>query len=220
MGNTLPITSPPKPSSSRAVIFMVPRGIRSYLKEPWRRPVGLLRIIGSTDEIPPALDGVVPIEEYKEKINAVADRASNYKGGTIHIGVAMFQACLFAVILLGFFLTRYMRNGKPFFNPITLGVLGTLEFGVLSQSGRILQREEIALTKELLELFRPWREQYGIMAKMRKTRGHNIEVENKEDQKSTCYCLVLEKMGPDDDLDTVSLSSSFTDIESEFDSEV
>ena len=74
------------------------------------------------------------------------------------------------------------------------------------------------MKKELLELFVNWRQEYGIIAKIRKTRGHVIEDENREDKKaSTCYCLVLEKMGPDDEIDTVSMST-FTDMESEIES--
>lgn len=212
MGNSLPISSPPKPSPSRAVIFMEPQCVRSYFREPWRRPVGKLQIIGSTDEVPPALDGVVPVDEYREMMISVADQAASYRGGLIHIGVAIFQGCLFLVIFLGFILSRYM-NGRTFLNPITLGVLGTLQFGVLSQSGRFFQQEENTLKKELLELFVNWRQEYGIIAKMRKTK---IE---KNKKSSTCYCLVLEKMGPADEIDTVNMSA-FTDMESEIESQV
>ena len=81
MGNTLPITSPPKPSDRRAVIFMEAQGIRSYVKEPWRvKPIGLLQIVGSTDVLPQALDDVVPLDEYLEMMNSVSERAANYKG--------------------------------------------------------------------------------------------------------------------------------------------
>ena len=79
MGNSLPISSPPKPSPSRAVIFMEPQCVRSYFREPWRRPVGKLQIIGSTDEVPPALDGVVPEDEYREMMSSVADQAASYR---------------------------------------------------------------------------------------------------------------------------------------------
>ena len=80
MGNTLPISTPPKPSSTRAVIFMEPQCIRSYLREPWRRPAGELQIIGSTDELPCALDGVVPLDVYKDMLSSVADRIANFRG--------------------------------------------------------------------------------------------------------------------------------------------
>lgn len=82
MGNTLPICEPPAPSASRAVIIMVPQSFRTYLKEPWRRPVGKLQVVGTRDELPPALDGVVPNETYNEIMTCVVDRVSNYRGGT------------------------------------------------------------------------------------------------------------------------------------------
>ena len=139
-------------------------------------------------------------------------------GGVITIGVAMFQACLVLVLLFGFFFSKYViPGGKTFFNPITLCVLATLEFGVISQSGRFFQREELALRKELLELLRPWRAEYGIVCKMRKARGE-IRIED-EKRSSTYYCLILEKMPPNYDLDTASMST-FTEIESMDESDV
>ena len=137
----------------------------------------------------------------------------------IQIGLALFQSCMFTAIVLGFFLSKYM-NGKTFFNPITLIVLTTLEFLVLSQSSRLLKREENTLVKDLLELLHPWRDEYGIIAKMRKTRGQ-FQLGNREGkQKSSLYyCLLLEKIGPDTDMDTVSLSN-ITEIESDAESQV
>ncbi len=136
-------------------------------------------------------------------------------GGVITIGVTMFQAVLLLVLLFGFFFSKYViPSGKTFFNPITLCVLATLEFGVLSQSGRFFQREELVLRKEMLELLRPWRAEYGIVCKMRKVRGE-ISIEEQK-RSSTYYCLILEKTGPDYDLDTASMST-YTGIESEID---
>ena len=262
MGNTLPITAPPKPSDRRAVIFMEAQGIKSYLKEPWRvKPIGKLQIVGSTDVLPQALDGVVPLDEYIEMMSSVGERAANYRGksivcivfpflffihfhmthvthaltlhiyyvanplfigGRVAIGVALFHACMLVVVMIGFFMTRYnLLRGQTFFNPITLGVLGPLEFGVISQSHRLFQREEKTLSKELLELLRPWRQEYGIIAKMRRVRGQITSGEGGGEQKqsSTYYCLLLEKMGPDHEADTMSLST-FTGIESEVESDV
>lgn len=216
MGNTLPITNPPKPTSSRAVILMELDCVRTFLRDPWRRPVGKLQIIGSTDEVPSALDGVIPVENYRAMLTSLADQAAKFKGGRIHIGAVIFQAGLFIVIFLGLILSLYI-DSYSFFNPIIFGILGTLELGVLSQSGRVFQREEKQLKKELLDLFRPWRQQYSVVAKIRKTKGQIAE--DKDKTSSTFYCLVLEKMRPDDDADTVSIST-FTDVESEIDSEV
>lgn len=218
MGNTLPISSPPKPSPTRAVVFLEPQCIRSYLREPWRRPVGLLRVIGSTDELPTAFDGVVPLDIYRDILSLVADRAADYRGGQMQILVCMFQACLFLVTMLGFFLSKYMQT--PLFSPIALVVLGSLEFAVLLQSGRFLIREEKKLVNELIQLLHPWRQEYGIIAKMRKTKGKLIGAENREGRNSsTHYCLVLDKSRPDHDADTVSLSN-FTEMESDIDSQV
>lgn len=194
---------------------MEPQCLRSHLKEPWRRPIGKLQIIGSTDELPPALDGVVELDAYRDMIGSVAEKAAKYRGGLIHIAVAIFQAFLFVVIMLGFFVSKLFMQ-RPFFNPITLGVLGTLEFGVLLQSARSFQMEEHTLTKDLLEIFHPWRD-YGVFAKVRKTRGQCRDGEGKKS--SIFYCLVLEKRGPEDgDIDTASLSS-FTEIESDIESQ-
>ena len=133
----------------------------------------------------------------------------------------MFQACMFMVVLLGFFLSKYLyMKGRTFFNPITLTVLSTLEILVLSVSSRLLKREEITLIKDLLELLHPWREEYGIVAKMRKTRGQFQEGSREGKQKSSLYyCLLLEKIGPDTDIDTVSLSE-MTEMESDVESQV
>lgn len=129
------------------------------------------------------------------------------------------------VIVIGFFLSRYLvSNGRlTFFNPITLVVLGSLELGVLSQCGRFFQREESTLKKDLLDLFHPWRQEYGVIAKVRKTRGQIADIarEGEKKRSSNYYCLVLEKRGPDDDIDTVGLSTSeITDIESDVESQV
>ena len=59
---------------------MAPQCLRSHLKEPWRRPIGKLQIIGSTDELPPALDGVVELDAYRDMIGSVAEKAANYRG--------------------------------------------------------------------------------------------------------------------------------------------
>jgi hypothetical protein len=82
MGNTLPISAPPAPSASRVVIAMVPQPFLTFVKHPWRRPVGKLQVLGTRDEIPNALDGVVPVDTYIEMMKRVNDRASNYQGET------------------------------------------------------------------------------------------------------------------------------------------
>lgn len=212
MGNALPVTLPPKPSSSRAVIFMESECIRTYLRGGCRRPIPRLQVIGSTDGVPPALDGAVPAEEYLAMASALADRAARFRGGRIQIAVVIFQACLLMGLLLWLLLSRCVGCGWSFFNPITLGIFGALEVGVLSQSGRYFQREEKKLKTELLELCLSWRREYGIIAKVRKTRGQVLV--DGEKKVSTYYCLVLEKMGPNDDADTVSVST-FADVGSE-----
>lgn len=125
------------------------------------------------------------------------------------------------MIVLGFFVSKYASTKFPFFNPITLCVLGTFEVVVLFSSGNALYREESKLVAELLELLRPWRDDYGIVAKVRKTRGRSRtnntgrsgRSNNDKDNSSLYYCIVLEKITPGIDVDTVSLSS-LTDIES------
>merc|ERR1719464_959723 len=151
---------------------MEPECVRTYLREPWRRPVGQLRVIGADDpdDVPPALDGAVPAGEYRAMRRSLADRAARFRGGRIHIGVVIFQASLCIAIVIGVILTVYVEDCS-FFNPISLGVLGTLEAVVLFQAARLFQREERELQRGLQELFRPWQRAYNIVAKVRKTRG-------------------------------------------------
>lgn len=130
------------------------------------------------------------------------------------IGVAIFQACICVVIVLGFFCAK-----TTFFNPITIVVLGTLEFGVLLRSGRFYQREETVLIKDMLEVLHPWRQEYGIIAKMRKTRTQRRDNDGEAKTIALYYCLVLDKMGPDDDEGTVTMST-FTDEDSDVESQV
>jgi len=99
--------------------------------------------------------------------------------------------------------------------PITIAVLGTLEFGVLSQSTRFFQREESELVDALIELFQPWRER-RVIAKMRKVHG-DIDDTKKS---TTCYCLIIEKLGPDTGLDDTMSISTFADFNSEISDEV
>ena len=254
MGNTLPISNLPKPSSTRAVIFMQPQCIRGYIKEPWRHPAGELQIVSPVDTLPCALDAV-PLDVYQEMMSSVADRIANFRGRflshvflsapridyrfastdrhisyenilsiaglRVHVAMNIFQACLFIVVVLGFFLTKYNVLGQSFFNPITFGVLGTLEFTVLSITGRYFQREESVLIKELLALVKPRRQQYNVIGKVRKTRGKIGEDREGKAKSSNYYCLVLDKILPDTDVDTVSISSSaFTEIESDVESQV
>mmetsp|Transcript_11375 Transcript_11375/g.20536 ORF Transcript_11375/g.20536 Transcript_11375/m.20536 type:complete len:223 (-) Transcript_11375:248-916(-) len=222
MGNTLPISVPPKPSPSRAVIFMKQQCIQSYLQEPWRKPAGKLEIIGSIEEVPFALDGLVPVEEYREMASLVAVQAATYRGGRIHLIATLFYMCLFIVLIFGFVSSLY-TDVTIFLNPVTLGILGTLVLVVNYRSGRFFQQEENTLNKKLLEILHPWRQEYSIVAKLRKTRGQiggSVDGRDSEGKiSSVYYCLVLEKRGPEDDIDTISLST-FTDMESEIDSQV
>jgi hypothetical protein len=99
--------------------------------------------------------------------------------------------------------------------PITIAVLGTLEFGVLSQSTRLFQREECKLVEALIELFQPFRER-RVKAKMLKVHGHIDDTK----KSTTCYCLVIEKLGPDTGLDDTMSLSTFADFNSEISDEV
>ena len=148
--------------------------------------------------------------------NFVSHFANFLAGGQVHFATALFQACLFIVVLIGFFLTKFQVIN--FFNPITLGVLGVLQIGILSQSARINKREESELCRQLHEVVHPWRDAYGIIAKIRKTRGQ-IGEDREGKSSSTYYCLVLEKIGPEHDLDTASISE-FTEMESDVESQV
>ena len=81
MGNTLPITSPPRQSPTRVAIFMEPQGIRNYLSQPWKRPIGRLQRVGSpTDDLPVMLDGVVTLTEFQAMLESLDERTAHYKG--------------------------------------------------------------------------------------------------------------------------------------------
>jgi len=135
----------------------------------------------------------------------------------VTIGVALFQFWWLSTIIIGFFISKYLVNF--FFHPITLAVFAALEFCVLYWSGRLHRREEMILSQNLLALFHPWRQEYGIIAKMRKVTGL-IAVESGVGKvAATYYCLVLEKATPANDIDTLSLSGrTDTDMGSSIDS--
>jgi hypothetical protein len=115
--------------------------------------------------------------------------------------------------MIGFFVSKYAVS-FPFFDPVALCVMGAFELVVLSGMGQMLHREESRLASDLLALLYPWRDEYGIIAKMRKSRGKFRTDDDGNEKSITCYCIVLEKITPALDLGTVSLSS-FTDIESD-----
>jgi hypothetical protein len=127
--------------------------------------------------------------------------------------VALSQACLLAWIVIGFLVSKYVLS-YPFFSPVALCVLGTFELLVLSGTGQLLHRQESKLISDLLALLHPWRDEYGIVAKMRKSRGKFTIGDSGKEKSITCYCIVLEKITPGLDIGTVSLTS-FTDIESD-----
>jgi hypothetical protein len=133
----------------------------------------------------------------------------------ISIGVALFQAWWLMIIILGFFISKYLV--RAFFHPITLAVFAATEFCVLCYSGHIYQREERNLLQDLIALFHPWRMEYGITAKIRKMHGQIAIERGAREVAATYYCLVLERATSDDDIDTVSLSTQ-TDLD--IDSEV
>jgi hypothetical protein len=128
--------------------------------------------------------------------------------------MAFFQACLLAFVVLAFFLSRYTSR-FPFFNPVTLCIIGVFEVIVLSGSGHVLRREESKLVADLLALLYPWRDEYGVVAKVRKSRGRCGTHSNTVNDKSVVYyCILLEKILLGTDVDTVSVSSH-TDLESD-----
>jgi membrane protein implicated in regulation of membrane protease activity len=140
-------------------------------------------------------------------------------GGLVTIAAALFQACCLVVVILGFFVSKFLVSG--FFHPITLAVFAAAEFCVLYYSGRLYRGEERKLTQDLLALFHPWRQEYGITAKMRKITGQIAVERGGGLVTATYFCLVLEKTMSANDDDTVSLSAQTeTDMGSDMDSQV
>lgn len=69
MGNTIPLSSPPKPSPSRAVIYMEPQNIS-----------GKIKIVSSTEDLPPALDGTVPSSVFEEMVTSIVHLLDTFRG--------------------------------------------------------------------------------------------------------------------------------------------
>jgi len=61
---------------------MKAEGVLQYLNKPWN-PIGRLQLLNATEELPAAFDGIVTIDEYKDMISSVDERASNYRGMSI-----------------------------------------------------------------------------------------------------------------------------------------
>jgi hypothetical protein len=70
MGNSIPITSVPRPTDSRAIIYIEPRGI-----------LGKLAVRRDSDEIvPSALDGTVPVCIFGSALDRIAERCRSFRG--------------------------------------------------------------------------------------------------------------------------------------------
>ena len=114
--------------------------------------------------------------------------------------------------MLGLYVSRYVSTSFMR-NPFLIGFFGFAEISLLVWSGRFVQQEENRLVKDLRELLYPWKDEYGIVSKVRKSRG-TLSIGDKK-KSSTYFCLILEKIGPNADYDTESLTSAFTDDESD-----
>lgn len=209
----MPVVPAPKPTVYRAVVCLEPQPVSRYFKKPWLRSNLHLRVVGSVRiSIPVALDGVVPDPVYIETIAAVEQRAKHFRGGPATALLLMFHTVMLITAVLGFFVDKSIL-GYNFFSPITLSVLISIELVVILYSAFFFQREEKRLVSELLELLQPWKESYGIVAKVRKARGKLEE----NGESTTFYCLVLEKRGfaTNNSADTASLSWTQTNSEDE-----
>ena len=89
-----------------------------------------------------------------------------------------------------FFISKYLV--RAFVYPITLAIFLATEFCVLFYSGRIHQRGERNLSHDLIALYRPWKEEYGIIAKTRKMHGQTAVEREARKVATMYYCLVLE----------------------------
>lgn len=158
-------------------------------------------------------------------------RAPVSLGGPATALLLMFHTVMLITAVLGFFVDKSilaynckwftetlsrLRTANSFlvvFSPITLSVLISIELVVILYSAFFFQREEKRLVSELLELLQPWKESYGIVAKVRKARGKLEE----NGESTTFYCLVLEKRGfaTNNSADTASLSWTQTNSEDE-----
>lgn len=69
MGNSFPITSVPKPTESRAVIYIEPNGL-----------LGKLTVKQNENGLPFALAGTVPVSVYGAAVVAIAERCRSFRG--------------------------------------------------------------------------------------------------------------------------------------------
>lgn len=132
---------------------------------------------------------------------------------TVAFYVALSQILLLSWIIFGFIVSKYVLP-FPFFDSMNIIIMGALELLVLSSTGHMRHKEESKLVSDLLAILHPWRSEYGIIAKLRKSRGKFIIGDSLQEKSVTCYCILLEKITPGYDLGTRSLST-FTDIESD-----
>lgn len=70
MGNNFPITSVPRPTESRAIIYIEPKGVLGKLTV--RRD--------SVEIVPSALDGTVPACVFGAALDRISDRCSSFRG--------------------------------------------------------------------------------------------------------------------------------------------
>eukprot|EP00804_Cyclotella_cryptica_P017407 CCRYP_016642-RB/>CCRYP_016642-RB protein AED:0.03 eAED:0.03 QI:690/1/1/1/0/0.5/2/843/85 len=70
MGNTFPITSPPTPSQSRAIVYIEPKGI-----------FGELVLGPQQNSLPLALSGRVPACVYEGAMTCISERLRSFRGG-------------------------------------------------------------------------------------------------------------------------------------------
>jgi len=69
MGNNFPITSPPTPSQSRAIIYIEPKGV-----------FGELMLGPQQNSLPLALSGRVPACVYEGAIAEISERLRSFRG--------------------------------------------------------------------------------------------------------------------------------------------
>eukprot|EP00956_Cyclotella_meneghiniana_P028427 scaffold65997_cov22-Cyclotella_meneghiniana.AAC.1 len=147
MGNTLPITSVPKPTESRAIIYIYSMGM-----------LGKLQVEKDGNEtVPSSLDGSVPDCVFKVAMDSISERCRAFR------------------------VSKYFLP-FPFFNSINIIVMGSLELLVLTGTGHMRHREESKLVSDLLAILHPWRSEYGIVAKLRKSRGKFIIGDNSQEK--------------------------------------
>lgn len=125
MGNAFPITSPPRQSESRAIIYLEPKGI-----------FGKLEIEPHQSAVPSALSGLVSGCIFQAKLKGVSEKLRSFRGGCCLILYGIAILCSFGsmnILLIVFSsLCNEWIGGQGMTSYIMFDLMPLLPFSVFS----------------------------------------------------------------------------------------